>query len=83
MEIMPRKAMLFRIGRSQAVRLPHEFHFERNQVFIRRDSRTGDVILSQWPGSWEEFFALAEKVGVPDDFMAERLDSPAQKRNSF
>jgi len=81
MDIMPRKAMLSRIGRSQVVCLPREFHFERNKVFIRRDPKTGDVILSRWPGSWEEFFALADKVGVPDDFMAERVDLPAQKRN--
>jgi antitoxin VapB len=81
MEVMPRKAALFRIGRSQAVRLPREFHFERNNVFIRRDPKTGDVILSRWPGSWAEFFALAEKVGPPDDFMAERVDPPAQKQN--
>jgi antitoxin VapB len=55
---MPRTAKLFRNGRSMAVRLPMEFRFEGTEVFIRRDSSTGDVILSRRPESWTSFFAL-------------------------
>jgi len=39
-------AKLFKNGRSQAVRLPAEFRFEGDEVLIRRDPLTGDVILS-------------------------------------
>jgi antitoxin VapB len=39
-------AKLFKNGRSQAVRLPAEFRFEGDEVYIRRDPETGDVILS-------------------------------------
>jgi antitoxin VapB len=42
----PRTAKLFTNGRSQAVRLPREFRFSGNEVAIRRDEATGDVLLS-------------------------------------
>lgn len=41
-----RTAKLFRNGRSQAVRLPKEFRFEGNEVAIRRDEGTGEVVLA-------------------------------------
>ena len=45
---MPAKtARLFNNGGSQAVRLPAEFRFDGDEVFARRDDRTGDVILSK------------------------------------
>jgi antitoxin VapB len=78
---MARTAKLFSNGRSQAVRLPSEFRFEGTEVFIRHDPKTGDVILSRRPGSWESFFALAQETGVDEDFMAERRDLPPQKRD--
>lgn len=62
-------AKLFKSGRSQAVRLPKEYRFEENEVYIRRDPGTGDVILSRKPDSWDGFFALLEQGGVPDDFL--------------
>ncbi len=62
-------AKLFTTGRSQAVRLPMEFRFEGKEVFVRRDPRTGDVILSRKPHSWDGLFALYGKGGVPTDFM--------------
>ncbi len=39
-------ARLFKNGRSQAVRLPKEFRFNGNEVAIRRDSTTGEVVLA-------------------------------------
>ena len=80
---MPRTAKLFRNGRSQAVRLPSEFRFEGDKVFIRQDPDTGDVILSRRPDSWDSFFALVEEAGVPEDFMTERRDEAPQKRELF
>ena len=69
---MTRIAKLFRIGRSQAVRLPAEFRFDGTEVLIRRDPKTGDVVLSRHPGSWERFFALVKQARVPKDFMSDR-----------
>ncbi len=80
---MPKTAKLFLNGRSQAVRLPAEFRFEGREVFIRQDPATGDVILSSRPESWESFFKLRREVNTPDEFMADRQDQVAQKRELF
>ena len=77
---MPRTAKLFQNGRSQAVRLPSDFRFEGNEVFIRKDPATGDVILSRRPESWESFFKLRQEVNVPAEFMSDRQDDLPQKR---
>src|SRR4029077_16552531 len=80
---MTRTAKLFRNGRSQAVRLPSDYRFEGSEVFVRRDPATGDVILSRRPESWEDFFELMRGIDVPSDFLAERDDTPPQKRKLF
>lgn len=80
---MPITAKLFRNGRSQAVRLPFDFRFEGGEVFIRHDPTTGDVILSRRPESWESFFQLVQQARVPEDFMADRADAGARKRDFF
>jgi antitoxin VapB len=79
---MPTTAKLFMNGKSQAVRLPMDFRFEGEEVFIRRDYN-GDVILSTKQLSWDEFFALADSVNVPEDFMANRDNGIAQERELF
>ncbi len=72
--IETRVAKLFKNGASQAVRLPAEFRFEGNEVYVTRDDATGDVVLSNRPSikTWSEFFELLHTVEVPDDFMADR-----------
>ena len=77
---MPKTAKLFLNGRSQAVRLPVEYRFEGSEVYVRRDPATGDVILSRRPESWEDLFLLMNALEVPKDFLADRDDSPPQKR---
>ena len=59
-----KKARVFWTGRSQAVRLPKEFRFETDTVFVHREGRA--VVLEpahEWPNGYVESFA-----GVPDDF---------------
>jgi antitoxin VapB len=80
---MSTTAKLFTTGRSQAVRLPMEFRFQGAEVFIRRDPATGDVVLSPKPASWKDFFALAEKIDIPETFMADREDHAALERDLF
>jgi antitoxin VapB len=80
---MPRTAKLFRNGRSQAVRLPAEYRFEGSEVFVRRDSSTGDIILSRRPDSWKDFFEFLKTVDVPDDFLSDRQDALPQRRKLF
>jgi antitoxin VapB len=70
----PKTAKIFPNGGSQAVRLPAEFRFEGvDEVYIRRDAVTGEIILSAKPasGAWADFFALRDRARVPDDFMAD------------
>jgi antitoxin VapB len=81
--IMKRTAKLFQNGRSQAVRLPVEYRFEGSEVYVHRDPATGDVVLSRRPESWEDFFTLVKSIGVPEEFLADRKDLPAQKRRLF
>ena len=81
--IMPKTAKIFRNGRSQAVRLPSEYRIEGSEVYVRRDPATGDVILSRRPDSWSDFFELISAVDVPEGFLADRKDSPPQKRRLF
>lgn len=64
-------AKLFRNGESQAVRLPKEFRFEGQEVFIKR---VGDaVVLLPKSRSWASLVESLDKF--PADFMAER-DQP-------
>lgn len=76
------KAKVFMSGRSQAVRIPAEFRFSSNEVYIRRDPKNGDLILSQAPGGWEDIFAALDKAGVPEDFLTpqDRAQVPSQER---
>ena len=79
-----RIAKIFTSGRSQAVRLPAEFRFEGTEVFVRRDPKTGDVILSRKPDSWDGLFELYGKDQMPDDFMgAADRTQPVQDRDPF
>ncbi len=75
------KAKVFMTGRSQAVRIPAEFRFATSEVYIRRDPQSGDVILSQAPGDWNEIFAALDQAGVPDDFLRNRAQGPPQVRS--
>jgi antitoxin VapB len=73
---------LFKNGRSQAVRLPAEFRFAGTEVAIRKDEKTGEVILTPTAprGDWSEFFKRAESIEFPEDFL-ERDLQPATFRD--
>ena len=66
-------AKIFMSGRSQAVRLPAEFRFDTDEVYIRRDPQTGDVLLSRHPCDWREFFELADGTDIPSLWLADEL----------
>ena len=80
---MRHTAKLFMTGRSQAVRLPVNYRFDCDEVYIRRDHETGDVIISRKPGSWADFFKMMETIDVPEDFMAERDNEVSQDLDLF
>lgn len=72
-------AKLFFNGRSQAVRLPKEFRFEGNEVYIRKAGN--EVILSSTKPSWDEFFK--QPSVFYSDFLSERDNGLPQKREFF
>jgi len=76
-------AKLFITGRCQAVRLPREYRFEGEEVFIRRDPSSGDVVLSRKPSDWQGFLEVAARTEVPNDFMDDRQDLPSPERDLF
>lgn len=80
---MSQSAKIFTNGRSQAVRLPAAYRFNCSEVFIRKDPKTGDVILSRKPENWNDFFNLLKTVEIPKDFMASRDDFLPQERDIF
>lgn len=80
---MRHTAKLFMNGRSQAIRLPAAYRFDGDEVYIRRDPETGDVVISRKPGSWEEYFEMMDTIDVPDDFMADRDNDRPQERTFF
>lgn len=74
---MRRTAKVFMTNRSQAVRLPREFRFETEEVFIRRE---GDrVILSPRATDWGAYFDDGP-VASPT-FMEGVRDLPVQERD--
>jgi antitoxin VapB len=76
------KAKVFYSGRSQAVRIPAEFRFTTDEVYVRRDPQTGDLILSESPvKTWAEIFKALDEAGVPDDFLTDRDTRPPHKRD--
>ncbi len=68
-------ARVFKIGRSQAVRIPKRFRFSTDEVLIERDGDS--VILTPCPRSWKEYFASAPRL--PADFPKRLRDRRPQK----
>jgi antitoxin VapB len=75
---MPRTAKVFMTNRSQAVRLPKEYQFETDEVFIRKEGE--DVILSPRPRDWRSYLESAPVAS--DGFMNDVEDLPVQEREA-
>jgi len=76
------KARVFRNGRSQAVRIPAEFRFSTDEVYVERDSRTGALTLSEKPlrPSVDEVFRMLDEAGAAD-LVIERTGSLPVERD--
>jgi antitoxin VapB len=73
-----RTAKVFLTNRSQAVRLPKEYQFSTEEVFIRREGE--EVILSPRPRDWSLYLETAPAASK--EFMADVDDLPAQERRN-
>ena len=69
-------AKLFQNGKSQSVRLPKEFRFKSDRVYIKR---VGDaVVLLPYQTPWK---TLLDSLSLfSTDFMSERNQLPVQQR---
>ena len=73
---MPRTANVFMTNRSQAVRLPKEYQFSTDEVFIRKEG--DEVILSPRPRDWSAYLESAPVAS--DSFMCDVEELPVQER---
>ncbi len=72
-------AKIFQNGQSQAVRLPKEFRFEGEEVFIKKSGNT--VVLIPANQSWD---ALAQSLNkFSDDYMQDRNQPQQQSREDL
>jgi len=63
-------------NRSQAVRLPKEYQFSTDAVYIRKEG--DDVILSPRPRDWTSYIESAPVAS--DAFMTDIENLPVQER---
>lgn len=71
-------AKLFQNGQSQAVRLPKEFRFEGNQVFVKKSGNA--VVLIPAVHSWDSLVNSLDKFSK--DYMTDRKQPKQQKREA-
>lgn len=69
------RAKLFQSGRSQAVRLPKEFRFAGNEVYVKRIGNA--VVLLPIDDAWDPLVRSLDRFS--DDYMIER-DQPAEQQ---
>ena len=82
---MPKTAKLVTVGEDQSVVLPPEFRFTGEEVLIRRNEETGEVILSPRL-TLQEIFARLDAAGVPEDFLTpedRNQDFPQEREGLF
>jgi antitoxin VapB len=75
---MATTARLFKNGRSQAVRLPKEFRFEGDRVYIKRVGNS--VVLIPYTEPWQSLFDSLKMFS--DDFMEDREQPQQQDREA-
>lgn len=77
----PQKARVFKNGRSQAVRIPAEFRFTADEVYIERNPQTGAVILSEKPPrpSLGDVYRELDEAGAADFELDRDLSLPAER----
>jgi len=76
---MMKTAKLFRNGQSQAVRLPREFRFEDDFVYIKKAGTA--VVLLPAKGAWDSLVRSLSEFS--DDFLTEREQPAPQKREDL
>jgi antitoxin VapB len=78
------KARVFKNGRSQAVRIPTQYHFKSDEVYIRCNPNTGELTMSERPliPSFDEIYANLDAARSAD-FVVNRDPAPPTQRESL
>ena len=81
---MSEVANLFTDEGGQVIRLPEAFRSKGKEVLLRKDPKTGDVIVSPKPGNWDGFFTLLKENDRVNDFLdTNEPDVQQQERDPF
>jgi len=72
-------AKIFQNGRSQAVRLPKDFRFDGNEVFVHKVGNA--VVLLPVQHSWDTLFESLGKFS--EDFMSDGRQQPLAQERDF
>ncbi len=75
------KARVFQNGRSQAVRIPLDYRFKSDEVYIQRDPQSGVVSLSEKPfrRPIAEIFAEFDAAGGAEFDVERDLSLPPER----
>ncbi len=77
-----RKTKVFKSGNSYAVRLPKEFRFNCDTVYIKKEGNR--IVLIPPNNKWDNLFdKLRNFKELTDDFLKERSQLPPQERELF
>lgn len=74
-----RTAKIFQNGQSQAVRLPKEFRFTGNEVWVKRMGNA--VVLIPMNSAWDSLLSSLDLF--PPDFMTDREQPVEQQREDL
>jgi len=72
-------AKIFQNGRSQAVRLPKDFRFDGDEVFVHKVGNA--VVLLPVRHSWDTLFQSLDKFS--EDFMQDGRQQPLPQERDF
>ena len=72
---------LFMSNRTQAVRLPKDVAFPEGVTEVELIKQGSGVLILPKGKGWEDYFQNGPFVD--DDFMAERIQPPAEEREEF
>lgn len=74
------RSSLFKTNKTQAVRLPKQVSFPDHVKQVEIVKQGSARLITPAGGSWDSFF---DGEGVSDDFMKERNQPSAQKRDDL
>lgn len=71
------KARIFKNGGSQAIRIPAQWRFDSEEVFVRFDEQLNALVITERdPKPMQAFFTLASQYGASDQDWPELSSEP-------